>query len=542
MGAVQMGAVQMGAVQMGANMSSGAALASLLDRFILPEGGRGRRSCAFFAAVIVAGGLGFGPDAKATAPNGCDVPAVVARALPAVVNIRNVGLAHPELVNIQDANAVQARDSGDTSLEYSVGTGVIIDPDGLIVTNQHVVRDAISVQVTFGDKTQVPAYLVAVAALQDIALLKVDLPKKLPTLSFGDSDALQVGQPVIAIGNPINVGTSVSTGSISAVNRNLMRTPFDDYIQTDAAINPGNSGGPLLDCSGKVIGIDTALLSNNPSQGSIGLGFALPANNVRYAVTALQNPKVVPNWIGVQLQDMNATLAMLFRQPNVSGAIVSGVEPGSPAAQAALVPGDIITSVNGKAQTDARAAHRVIVTAEPGQPLTLSVWHRGAAKQVTVNGMPWPNFKKLQSEVIPDEAQVARAFMYGLGLHLVAIRDPDRLRFGLGNIQGVLIDRVDPGTQAGDIGLGVGDVIQQIGDEVASSPEQAMNQLAYGRPDAVDTVAILVRKQSGPQWVTLWVGRPDSRQFVFGGPSAGAASTLHDAASPLPVSTTTVRQ
>lgn len=143
------------------------------------------------------------------------------------------------------------------------------------------------------------AHLVASAALQDIALLKVDVPRKLPTLSFGDSDALRVGQPVIAIGNPINVGTSVSTGTVSAVNRNLMRTPFDDYIQTDAAINPGNSGGPLLDCNGRVIGVDTALLSNNPAQGSIGLGFALPSHGVNLIVKALQDPKVVPNWIGV---------------------------------------------------------------------------------------------------------------------------------------------------------------------------------------------------------------------------------------------------
>ena len=164
----------------------------------------------------------------------------------------------------------------------------------------------------------------------------MDVPRKLPTLSFGDSDALRVGQPVIAVGNPINVGTSVSTGSVSAVNRNLMRTPFDDYIQTDAAINPGNSGGPLIDCSGKVIGINTALLSNNSTQGSIGLGFALPSNNVKYAAAALQDPKIVPNWIGVQLQDMNTKLAKSFKQPTMSGAIVSGAGNGPTEAKAAL--------------------------------------------------------------------------------------------------------------------------------------------------------------------------------------------------------------
>ncbi len=505
-------------------MSREATVASFLNP-LLPAAGRWRRrSCAFFAAMIVTGAMGIGPHAKAKPPPaGCDVPNVVARVLPAVVNIQNAGLAHQEIMNVR--NDLLQQQSNTPSIAYSVGTGFIISSDGLIVTNQHVIRDAIVVLVRFQDKTQVLAHLVASAALQDIALLKVDVPLKLPTVSFGDSDALRVGQPVIAIGNPIGVGTSVSTGTVSAVNRNLMRTPFDDYIQTDAAINPGNSGGPLLDCSGKVVGINTALLSNNPAQGSIGLGFSLPSNGAKLVIKALQDPKAVPNWVGVQLQDMSARLASSFKRPNGSGAIVTGVAPGSPAALAPLVPGDIITSVGGEEQPDARAVQRAIVMAQPGQPVMLSVWHRGEAKQVAVKGEPWPNFKQLQSDVVPDQAEVARAFAYGLGLHVIAITDADRLRFGLGNLQGVLIDRVDPGTQAAELGVQVGNVIQQIGNEIVSTPEQAMAQLAYGKPDAHDTLAILVQEASGPQWVTVWVGRPDSRQFVTGGASTETAPT-----------------
>jgi serine protease Do len=490
------------------------------------------RSRAFTAAVIAVGVIGIGPLAKAAAPIACDVPSVVARVLPAIVKIDNAGLAHPETINVQND---LARETREPVIESSVGTGFIISSDGLIVTNQHVIRDAIALRVTFKNKTQVPAHLVAAAALQDIALIKVDVPEKLPTLQFADSDALQVGQPVIAIGNPINVGTSVSTGSVSAVNRDLMRTPFDDYIQTDAAINPGNSGGPLLDCSGKVVGMNTALLSNNPAQGSIGLGFALPSNGVKAVARMLQDPKAAPNWIGVQLQDVNARLASSFKWPNVSGAIITGVHPDSPAAQASLVPGDIITSVDGEAQSDARAVQRAIVMVDPGQPVRLSVWRRGRSMPVTVTGKPWPNFRMLQSDVVPDRTRVAQAFAAGLGLHVIAIDDADRLRFGLGNIQGVLIDRVDPGTQAAELGLQVGDVIQQIGDEIASTPDQVMAQLAYGKPDANDIVAVLVRKQSGPQWVTLWVGRPDSRQFVVVAPSAEAARSAREASAPLPV-------
>ena len=491
-----------------------------------------RRSCAFHAAMVAVGVIAISPDAKAVAPTGCDVPNVVAQVLPAIVNIDNAGLAHTANINVQND---LTRESSEPVIESSVGTGFIISSDGLIVTNQHVIRGAIALRVTFKDKTQVPAHLVAAAALDDIALIKVDVPRKLPTLQFADSDALRVGQPVIAIGNPIGVGTTVSTGSISAVNRNLMRTPFDDYIQTDAAINPGNSGGPLLDCSGKVVGMNSALLSNNPAQGSIGLGFALPSNGVKAVARMLQDPNAAPNWIGVQLQDVNARLASSFKWPNVSGAIVTGVDPGSPAAQASLVPGDIITSVGGEAQPDARAVQRAVVTADPGQPITLSVWRRGRTMPVTLRGEPWPNFKMLQSQVVAGRALVAQAFAAGLGLHVIAIDDPDRLRFGLGNVQGVLIDRVDPGTQAAQLGLQVGDVIQQIGDQIVSTPDQVMAQLAYGKPDANDILAVLVRKQSGPQWITIWVGRPDSRQFVVGAPATEAARSAHEATAPLPV-------
>ena len=540
-------------------MSRAATFTMFLTRLSRAEDRGRRRSCAFVAAMVVTAGTGVGPHAAAKPPPaGCDVPNVVAQALPAVVNIQNVGLEHQEIMNVQ--NDLLAQPSSQPSIAYSVGTGFIVSPDGLIVTNQHVIRNAIFAVVRFQDKTLVPAHLLASAALQDIALLKVDVPRKLPTLSFGDSDALRVGQPVIAIGNPINVGTSVSTGSVSAVNRNLMRTPFDDYVQTDAAINPGNSGGPLLDCSGKVVGINTALLSNNPAQGSIGLGFALPSNDAKIVVKASQDPKAVPNWIGVQLQDMDARLALSFKRPDGSGAIVTRVEPGSPAAHAPLVPGDIITSVGGDAEPDARAVQRAIVVAQQGQPVMLSVWHHGQAKQVAVRGEPWPNFKRLQGDVVPDRARVAQAFSYGLGLHVIAIvacymvegggsrdfavtrtmayrqrqqvdngclgepvADADRLRFGLGNVEGVLIDRVDPGTQAAELGVQLGDVIEQIGDEICSTPEQAMTQLAYGKPDASDTLAILVHKPSGAKWISVWVGRPDSREFVTSGASTATA-------------------
>ena len=238
----------------------------------------GRRSALVVAALLAMISVSTAPAANAAAAAACDVSAAVARVLPAVVKILAVRVV---------------RENGEPSgIEYFVGTGMIIDPSGIVVTNQHVIQDAAVVRVTFQDKTQTPAYLVAAAALVDLALLKVEVHKPLPALSFADSDKLQIGQPVIAVGNPIGVGTSVSTGSVSAVNRNLMRSPFDDYIQTDASINPGNSGGPLLDCNGNIVGINTALLSNNQTLGSIGLGFALPANDVKFIAGKLRQPEL----------------------------------------------------------------------------------------------------------------------------------------------------------------------------------------------------------------------------------------------------------
>lgn len=459
---------------------------------------------ALAVAVLLAMTVWTAPAANAAAPPACDVPAVVARALPAVV----------EILAIRGVS-----ENGEPSgIRYFVGTGIIIDRSGLLVTNQHVIQNAAVVRVTFQDKTQVPAHLVAAAALVDLALLKVDINEPLPTLSFADSDKLKIGQPVIAVGNPIGVGTSVSTGSVSAVNRDLMRTPFDRYIQTDASVNPGNSGGPLLDCNGNVVGISTALLSNNKTLGSIGLGFALPSNTVKFIVGKLREPGASPNWIGVHLQDLDARLAVLFNRPTASGAVVTSVDPGSPAAQAALVPGDVVTGIAGRDLPDSRAIQRAIASVDPGTPLALSVWHHGQRQDISIRGVPWPNFKQLQSKVSPNAAQIAKALTYGIGLHVVAITEGDRERFGLSNIQGVLVDRVDPNTQAADVGLELGDVIMQVGDQPAMSPEQVMADLTYGKPESHDLVAVLVHtEKTGARWLGLWVGRPNLHEFVSRG-------------------------
>ena len=422
-------------------------------------------------------------------------------------------------------------DKPSIGVQFVVGSGFVMDPSGVIVTNQHVLKGAISIRVTFQDKSQATAHLIGAASLVDEALLKVDVSHPLPTLSFGNSDHLRIGQPVIAIGNPIGVGISVSTGSVSALNRNLMRTPFDDFIQTDAAINPGNSGGPLLDCSGKVVGMDTALMSNAHLAGSIGLGFAMPSDDVKLVAGQLLDPHDLPNWIGIHLQDLTARLGMVFDRPVVSGAIVTAVDPGSPASEASLVPGDIVTGAFGRHLPDLRAIMRAITIVPPGSPIRLSVWHHGDTRQVRLRGRPWPNWNKERSSVVASEADIRRSLQAGLGLTLRAITATDRHYYDLGSIHGVLVGQVRPGSQADMRGIKSGDVIQQVGSQPACTPAQVNAALSYGKPEADDLVAALVHKKSGSRWVTFWVGTIRSPDLVTGTHLPEADKQAHSVAA-----------
>jgi len=465
---------------------------------------RVRVLCYVVLATFAA--LYFADTAHATAPTECNIADVVGRALPSVVNISVIRVL----------NKTEAGEPTDDHFEIFVGSGAIVDPSGLIVTNKHVIQDAAIIRVTLHNRKQVPAQLVAAAAETDLAVLKVNVPEPLPTLAFGNSDALQIGQPAIAVGNPLGIGTSVSTGVISGVNRDLMRTPFDDYVQTDASINPGNSGGPLLDCSGKIIGIDTALLSNNRTLGSIGLGFALPANDVDFVVGILRDPThVIPNWIGIHAQDVSTMLAEVFHLPDTDGAIITGVDPNSPAARANLQRGDIVIGIGNSHPRDSREVQRTIALYDPGTPVNLAVWRDGKTIKMTVKGEPWPDMMALRSEVLASPENIARAEAIGLGLYVANIIPADHDRYGIGDQTGVLIDQVIPGSQAENMGLRAGDVIQQIGLRPASSADEVNKLLMmHDTTSPGHLVAMLVQSRAGPKWVPLWVGRIDPKMLV----------------------------
>jgi serine protease Do len=457
----------------------------------------------------------------------CNTTGVVAQALPAIVNIR--------VVKITRENDAAASKPAGEKIDVSVGSGAIIDASGVIVTNKHVIQDSAMIEVTFNDKSQVPAQLIGAGALSDLALLKVDVGKPLPFLQFGDSDALRLGQPVIAVGNPLGIGTSVSTGVISGLDRDLMRSAFDDFIQTDASINPGNSGGPLLDCTGKIVGIDSALVSNSKVLGSIGLGFALPSNDVQFVARKLRDPLTsTATWVGLHLQDLTARLATVFGRPDISGAIVTGTDPDSPAARASLVAGDVITGANGHELPDARAILRFVLAQPLDTPISFTVWHQGHMSEVTLRTQPWPHIMALRSDVLASPADVAREAQEGIGLHLTAITEANSKRFGLSVDQGDLVDQVTPGSQADEADLRPGDVIVQVNDHPAPAPEVLSAQLRYGANAATDLVALLVHSAAATRWVTLYVGRVDVTALLFAPVMPAGPELAHDASATAP--------
>jgi len=451
--------------------------------------------------------VAFGLNGPVHATDGeiCDTARVVASALPSTVNITVV-----KVVKGDDADNVR---SSNERVEMAFGSGLIVDPSGMIVTNKHVIKDAVHIWVTFSDRSQVPALLIAAGGIVDLALLKVEVPTPLPVVKFADSDALRIGQPAIAVGNPLGLGTSVSTGVVSALNRDLMRSPFDDYVQTDASINPGNSGGALLNCAGELIGINTALVSNNKLLGSIGLGFALPSNDVDFVIHKLLSAKnASPTWVGMNLQDLTAQLALTFGRPNMAGAVVTNVEPDSPAAKAGIETGDIITAIDGLRMLDARGILRSIVSSPIGKPIAFSLRRDGATMDVTVIGQAWPHMLELRGDVLANPESVARAQSRGIGLHLIPVSVADRRR---------LIDQVVAGSQADTIGLKVGEVIEKVNGRSVTSPDDVITRYAYGDGDLKmrDVDALLVRGKDKTRWVSMFVGRVDVTDLLAQPPS-----------------------
>jgi len=357
----------------------------------------------------------------------------------------------------------------------AVGTGFIIDAKGVIVTNYHVVGKADSITVTMADGTKLPAKLMGGDEKTDLAVLKVESDKPLPFVSFGDATKIRVGQPVMAVGNPFGLGGTVTTGIVSARGRDIQSGPFDDYIQTDAAINRGNSGGPLFDMDGNVIGINTAIYS--PTGGSIGLGFAIPSSLAQPVVAELKDSgRVERGLLGVQIQPVSKEIAESLSLKGEKGALVVVVQPDSAALAAGVQSGDVIMSVDGKKVDGIKELTRTISAVKPGTSVKLGVWRDG--KEVTLTAKVGGQKDDAIVKASADGKDAVKPAPMSYGVSLAPLSPEARKQLGLdGEVKGVVVATVEPGSPADSQGLKAGDVLQQVGKDAVDSPKMAAEKL-----------------------------------------------------------------
>ena len=470
-----------------------------------------RSTRAAAAAVCAAGALLASP-AQALFPE--DGFADVARvALPAYVDIattRRAGAAARNAVPDQGPLDEFFRDffgrepQGRPGRQVTrTGAGFVIDASGVVVTNYHVIADASEIEVIFHDGTSHPARILGVDDRADLAALKIEADRDLPSLSWGDSDAAEIGDWALAIGNPFGMGGTLTLGIISARGRNINAGPYVDFIQTDAAINRGNSGGPLLNVGGEVIGINTAIFS--PNGASIGLGFAIPSNAARPIVEQLvEFGRPRRGWLGVRIQGVSEDLAERLGMARAEGALIAGVAPEGPAGHAGVRAGDVVLALDGRDIPDARALPRVVAAAEIDAVVDVEVWRDGRRRTLRVR-----IGELTDAAVARLTAAVEQARGNGLdavGLQVAGVTPELRRRFDLpSDAEGVVVTEVDESGPAAARGIEPGDLVVAVGGVRVRTPAdvETLLQAAVERRPSVEVV---LQRGDRLRWVVLGFG------------------------------------
>jgi serine protease Do len=440
-------------------------------------------------ATLKLAGANEGPSKSSYAP-------LIKEVLPSVVNISSSKVVHNRMSSQEGMQMDpffrqffgQGQEGGDgggrfsmprDSREKALGSGVIVSPEGYILTNNHVVDGATDVRVTLSDKREFKARIIGADPKTDVAILKTDA-KNLAPITIGDSSKVQVGDVALAIGDPFGVGQTVTKGIISATGRGgLGIEDYEDFLQTDAPINPGNSGGALINDRGELVGLNTAIISHG-SGGSQGIGFAVPANLARQVMDqVLKNGHVTRAYLGIYPQDVTPAMAKAFGEKDSQGIVVGDVTPNSPASEAGIKTGDIILDVNGKPVTDSNQLRMSISMMQPGTELKLKTLRNGTERDATVKlaEMPTESAKADSSDEQGGRKALEGVEVAGLNAHTAReLGIPE-------STKGVVVTDIDPASKMADSGLQKGDVIQQVNHQPVGSVSEFQNAISKSGSD-----------------------------------------------------------
>ena len=387
----------------------------------------------------------------------------------------------------------------------SLGSGFIIDPSGLVVTNNHVISDADEVSVVLNDGTTLKAEVIGRDQKTDLALLRVTPTKTLKAVKWGDSDKLRLGEWVIAIGNPFSLGGTVTAGIVSARNRDINSGPYDNYIQTDAAINRGNSGGPLFNLNGEVIGVNTAIIS--PSGGSIGIGFAVPSKTALAVIDQLREFKEVRRgWLGVRIQQVDDQIADSLNIKPARGALIAGIDDKGPAKPAGIEPGDVVVKFDGKDIKEMRDLPKIVAETPVGKDVEVVIIRKGVEEKRTVKlGRLEDSVKQAALTPKKNGAEEKTVVKKALGLDLANLTDELRKKHKIKDkVKGVLITGVDAKSPAAEKRLSPGMVIAEVQQIPVTNAAELQTRIDKLKKDGRKAVVLLVVSPDGdPSFVAL---------------------------------------